>query len=78
MYLRIFGVDSKTYLNNKVFRNCYHHGQLTTISGPLSRQQLAYLLTLFCLMNHDDEPDLSLACCMLRILLKTSVTIYMQ
>ena len=42
----IFGVDSRTYWNNKISQNCRHHGQLTMISGPLSRQRLAYLLTL--------------------------------
>ena len=39
-------MDLRTYWNNKISQNCRHHGQLTTISGHLSRQRLTYLLTL--------------------------------
>ena len=50
--IEMYLLGGRTYLKNKISRNSCHHGQLTTISGPLSRQWLACLLTLLlpCIM----------------------------
>ena len=41
----IFGANSRTYLNNKIFHNHCHHGQVTTISRCLLMQPMALLRT---------------------------------